>query len=120
MQRDCSEKCVHKILLGCNNTVYYDFVLFYSDGVKSAKEPTKHPSTSKMVTEAFTLLKNRKGHTLYAIKKFITDNYNCQISSQINNNIKKYLAEEFEAGRIKMTDSDADKIKFNQRFALSK
>lgn len=80
-----------------------------------------------MVAEAFSTLKNRKGHTLAAIRKFVAENYDCEVTKQIQTNIKKYIREEFEAGRIKMVgvgESDDDQteaeINFKKRFALKK
>jgi len=93
---------------------------------KAAKKPTTHPPASKMVAEALTSLKNRKGHTLAAIRSFIAKNYDCQVNKRIQVNIKNYIRSEFDAGRIKMVgiaeddDDEAAEINFTKRFALIK
>lgn len=87
---------------------------------KPAKKKPTHPVTSEMVAHAFTVLKNRKGLTLAAIRKHIGEEYKCEVTKTIQTHIKKYITGEFEAGRIKMVGHDGDDIKFNQRFALVK
>lgn len=75
---------------------------------------------AEMVDEAFKMLKNRKGHSLEAIRKFVIQNYDCNKTKLTQTLIKKYLAQEFAEGRIKMMNSESNNILFNKRFALVK
>lgn len=77
-----------------------------------------HPKTAEMVAEALITLKNRKGVTLQAIRKYLTNEYNCILTTQIGQLIKKYLGDEFEAGRLQMTNDESDTINYKRRFKV--
>lgn len=100
---------------------FFLFLFLCADGAKSSKKVSKHPPTSEMVHDALTNLKNRKGLTLAAIRNHIAKKYNCVVDKSLQSHIRKYMSNEFEAGRIRMVGAkDEDEIKFNNRFALSK
>lgn len=99
--------------------LHLSFTLVGAKAKKGGKKST-HPPTHEMVSNALETLKNRKGHTLVAIQKYIKEAFDCQLSSGIKSNIKKFLAQEFEAGHIKMANDDSADIKFNKRFLLAK
>lgn len=84
----------------------------------STKTTRRHPPFSEMVSEAFANMKNRKGHTLAAVKKYIAQNFDCELNKSSQNNIRNFISKEFSAGRIKMVNSEDNEIKFNRRFAL--
>lgn len=95
--------------------------LFCADGAKSKKKVSKHPPTSEMVHDALKVLKKRKGLTLAAIRNHVATKYKCVVNKSLQYNIRKYLTNEFEAGRIRMVGAEADdEIKFTNRFALAK
>lgn len=101
-----------------------DFFLDFfvcAGGAKSSKNVSKHPPTSEMVHDALTVLKNRKGLTLAAIRNHIATKYKCKVNKPLQNHIRNYLTKEFEAGRIQMVGAEDDEeIKFTNRFALVK
>src|SRR5687768_6291178 len=82
---------------------------------KSKEEPTKkkevvgdHPKTSEMVLNAVKTLKDRKGSSLQAIKKFIGANYNFDPSKYgtlVNKTIKK-LVETGSLSQVKGTGAN--------------
>ncbi|XP_031632278.1 histone H1, orphon-like [Contarinia nasturtii] len=86
------------------------------------KPAPTHPKTSIMVEDAFATLKNRKGHTLAAIRNFIAATYKIDVNKnkRIQKNIKKCISDEFNAGRVRMVDSEEDEISYRNRFALVK
>lgn len=88
----------------------------------NADEPKKpkHPPIAEMVNKAFSTLKDRKGNTMASIRKYITTEYQRELNKALLGHIKKYMTKEFEDGRIRMTNSDADTINFSMRFALVK
>lgn len=73
-----------------------------------------------MTTMAFTSLKDRKGNSLASIRNYIATEYKRVISKALQGHIKKFIAKEFEEGRIRMTNSDEETINFAKRFALVK
>lgn len=92
--------------------------------VKQQKKPAvkipqrKNPSTRVMVTHALTTLKSRQGCSLAAIRNCIKEKYNVELNKQRQNLIKNFMTEEFNAGRIKMTNNDKLKIDFSKRFNI--
>lgn len=73
-----------------------------TDDVLKANEEPKKPSTKVMVHQALTDLKSRKGTSMYAIKKYIHDNFRVDVE-KINYIIKKLIKAEVEAGTIVQT-----------------
>lgn len=57
---------------------------------KSKKAPASHPSTAVMVTAAVKQLKEKKGSSLVAIKKYLTANYKVD-ASKLAPFIRKFL-----------------------------
>ncbi|XP_013136569.1 PREDICTED: histone H1.1, embryonic-like [Papilio polytes] len=62
-------------------------------------EAPKKISVKAMVHEALTDLKSRKGTSLYAIKKYMHENYDVDVA-KVNYIIKKLIKSEVEAGII--------------------
>ena len=50
---------------------------------KAPKKPAVHPPTSEMVMKALVTLKERKGSSLPAIKKYIAANYKVRACSRV-------------------------------------
>ncbi|KPI96633.1 Histone H1E [Papilio xuthus] len=63
------------------------------------EEVPKKLSVKMMVHEALITLKSRKGTSLYAIKKYMHENYNVDVA-KVNYIIKKLIKSEVEAGII--------------------
>lgn len=84
------------------------------------KAKPKGPSAAEMTEKALAALKDRKGNTMAAIRKYITENYAREINNSLLLNIKKYMENEFLADRLRMTNSEAKSIDFSKRFALMK
>ncbi|XP_038217602.1 histone H1.1, embryonic-like [Zerene cesonia] len=63
------------------------------------KNPDRKVSTKEMVNTSLLELKSRKGTSLYAIKKFISEKYQVD-AEKISYIIKKYLKTAVEAGTI--------------------
>lgn len=80
------------------------------------KPHSNNPPVAEMVQNALDSLKSRQGCSLIAIRKYITENYDGEMTKQRQNLIKKFMSEEFEAGRIKMTNDDETTINFKKRF----
>lgn len=66
------------------------------------KNSEKKLTTKMMINQALIDLKSRKGVSLYAIKKYITDKYNVDIE-KLNYHIKKYIKSAVEEGKIVQT-----------------
>lgn len=72
--------------------------------VKQLKKKAKaaavrnQPTASEMVLEAIETLAERKGSSLYAIKKFISDTYGATIDTRLKNKIKKTINSSIEEG----------------------
>lgn len=73
-----------------------------------------------MITNAIEKLNNRKGSTLSAIRNFIVREYSREMNKTLQNHIKKFLAKEFEEGRIRMVNSDNEAINYKMRFSMTK
>jgi len=58
-----------------------------SPAKKKVSKPRAHPPCAEMVLAAVAALKDRKGSSLAAIKKYISANYNCDIE-KLNTHIK--------------------------------
>lgn len=104
------------------NTCFNSFSFIFTAGKKAAKASGESKaSTATMVTDAFNRMKySRKGHTLAAIRNFIAANYDCEVLKAMQNRIKKFIGEEFAAGRIKMVNAEGEEVNFTKRFALVK
>ncbi len=71
----------------------------------AAKKPAKkpdHPSTAAMVNAAIKNLKERKGSSLAAIKKYIAANYKVDVN-KLAPFIRRYLKKAVEAGKLTQT-----------------
>lgn len=66
---------------------------------KKAAAPAAHPPTSQMVKAAIRALKERKGSSLAAIKKYITANYKAD-GQKLAPFIRRYLKKAVEKGEI--------------------
>lgn len=66
---------------------------------KKPKAPASHPPVAEMVTTAIKTLKDRKGSSLQAIKKYIADNYKVDMV-RISPHIKKFLKGAVESGKL--------------------
>lgn len=72
---------------------------------KAAKKPTKpkapaaHPPVAEMVTAAIKALKDRKGSSLPAIKKYLSANYKVDVG-KLAPFIKKFLRSSVAAGKL--------------------
>ena len=70
---------------------------------KKASKPKKvaaHPPTSQMVNAAIRNLKERKGSSLAAIKKYIAANYKCDVA-KLAPFIRKFLKKAVADGKLK-------------------
>ncbi|CAB3236290.1 unnamed protein product [Arctia plantaginis] len=70
--------------------------------IETQKEDTKKLSTKFMIHQALIDLKSRKGVSLQAIKKYLTEKYNVD-TEKINYIIKKYIKKAVEEGTIIQT-----------------
>ncbi|KAF9417279.1 hypothetical protein HW555_005593 [Spodoptera exigua] len=66
------------------------------------KKPEKKLSTKEMINQALIDLNTRKGVSLYAIKKYITEKYSAD-TDKLNYFIKKYIKSAVENGSIVQT-----------------
>lgn len=88
-------------------------------GKKTGKERVRNPPIIRMITNALTTLKSRQGSSLVAIRNFIKSQYNLEMTKQRQTLIKKVMTQEFNAGRIIMTNlSSTSKINFTKRFNI--
>lgn len=91
---------------------------------KKAVKPRAHPSCTDMVHAAAGALKEKKGSSLAAIKKYIAANYNCDIdklNTHIKNAVKSGVAKKTlvqvkgtgASGSFKLgtTTADSEKVK---------
>lgn len=67
--------------------------------VKKPKVAAAHPPVSQMVPAAIKALKERKGSSLAAIKKYITANYKAD-GAKLAPFIRRYLKKEVESGKL--------------------
>ena len=61
---------------------------------KPAKKATSHPTYQVMVQESIKALKERKGASQQALKKYIEANYQCEVKNYHLNSTLKKLTEE--------------------------
>ena len=59
-----------------------------------AKKPASHPTYQVMVQESIKALKERKGASRQALKKYIEANYKCEVRNHNLNSALKKLTEE--------------------------
>lgn len=71
-------------------------------GAKKPKSKPTHPPTSQMVSAAIKELKDKKGSSLAAIKKYIAANYKLDVD-KLNFYIKKALRDGVEGGTLVRT-----------------
>lgn len=69
---------------------------------KKPKTPAAHPPVSEMVLAAVESLKERKGSSLQAIKKYIAANYKCDVA-RLSAFIRKALKAAVEKGTLVQT-----------------
>lgn len=90
---------------------------FTLGGAKAKNSPT----VAEMVLHAFINLKSdRKGHSVSAIRNHMKNHFKYDVTKRTNTIIRKFLAQEFSEGRIRMTNDEGDNILYNKRFALVK
>ena len=63
------------------------------------KKPAAHPPVASMVTAAIKNLKDRKGSSLAAIKKYISANYKCDVA-KLAPFIRKFLKKAVADGKL--------------------
>ncbi|CAH0404240.1 unnamed protein product [Chilo suppressalis] len=73
-----------------------------SEDMLKKDNEAKKMTTKDMIRNALTELKSRKGVSLYAIKKYVTEKYDVN-PEKINNYIKKSIKTEIEKGSIIQT-----------------
>ena len=83
--------------------------------VKKAKKPAAHPSVVAMVSAAIAALKDRKGSSLAAIKKYIAANYKVNMVA-----ISPFIKRCLKAGVAKGTFKQASGTGASGRFRLGK
>lgn len=88
---------------------------------KTFKARASKPPVGEMVVNALKALSNDEGVPLAAIRNYIRLNYNNgkTVGKESQENIKAYIVEEFNGGRIIMTNSDAKQIIFTKRFNMA-
>ena len=69
---------------------------------KKAAKPRAHPSCNEMVHAAVGALKDRKGSSLAAIKKYIAANYKCDVD-KLNTHIKNAVKAGVAKGTLVQT-----------------
>lgn len=89
-------------------------------GKAKAKAKATGPSVAEMMQNALLSLHDRKGNTMIAIRKFITNNYQREVDNSLLYHMKKYMEKEFLADHLRMTNSKGNTIDFKKRFALMK
>ncbi|XP_062553994.1 histone H1.8-like [Armigeres subalbatus] len=69
---------------------------------KAARKPSTHPPVNEMLTAALGSLKERRGSSLYAIKKYIGVNYECDVA-KLSFLIRKAIKTGVEKGTLVQT-----------------
>ena len=69
---------------------------------RKAKKPATHPPVAQMVIAAIKALKERKGSSLAAIKKYIAANYKCDVA-KLAPHIRRFVKKAVADGRLKQT-----------------
>lgn len=69
---------------------------------RKAKKPATHPPVAQMVIAAIKALKERKGSSLAAIKKYIAANYKCDVA-KLAPHIRRFVKKAVTDGRLKQT-----------------
>ena len=69
---------------------------------KKPKVPAAHPPVQQMVNAAIKNLKDRKGSSLAAIKKYIAANYKCDVA-RLAPFIRKYIKKAVADGKLSQT-----------------
>lgn len=87
------------------------------ENIKPSIEKIRNQSTSEMVSDALQKIKNRKGFTLASIRNYILKKYSTKLNKLRQNNMKRFMHDEFEAGRLTMVGFDGDKLNLSKRFA---
>ena len=79
---------------------------------KKPKAPAAHPPVATMVVAAITVLKERNGSSLAAIKKYMAANYKCDVA-KLAPFIRKFLKKAVEEGKLKQVKASykVDKTK---------
>ena len=67
---------------------------------RKPKKPMSHPPVASMVNAAIKNLKDRKGSSLAAIKKYIAANYKCDVA-KLAPFIRRYLKKAVADGKLK-------------------
>ena len=67
---------------------------------RKPKKPSAHPPVASMVNAAIKNLKDRKGSSLAAIKKYIAANYKCDVA-KLAPFIRRYLKKAVADGKLK-------------------
>lgn len=98
--------------------IIFRFLLISFNSVAKPKKAPVHPSSAKMVTEALTALKNRRGVTMPAIYKYLAKKYDCKTDKGLRRRIHNHMEIEFVAGNLVMVNDDSETIKFNGRYKL--
>lgn len=90
------------------------------DKVSKAKSSPDHPPFADMVKRALENLKSRQGCSLSAIRNFISTQYNLEMNKRRQNLIKSYLSDEFQEGRLVMTNGGKSNggIDYSKRFSV--
>lgn len=83
---------------------------------KAAPKKAKSIPIREQVTHALTAKRSRSGVTLIAIRKYMVEMFDTNVTKVIQNNVKKFIEEEFAEGRIVMVNDESDKINFTKRF----
>lgn len=117
-----------KIYDGCfSNMCSLSIYIYITISIVTIKAPaaaprvaSRSPSIPDMTINALSTLKDRKGHTLAAIRNFISTQHNRVVNKTFQGHIRKFIEKEFLEGRIRMTNSDGEQINFSKRFALAK
>ncbi len=91
---------------------------------RAKNEPTtaETPKTlamADMVRDAFENTKGSKGTTLQAIRIYITKKYDVEMTKRRQNIMKKFVKDEFDEGRMRMTNHKGDQINYSKRFKVT-
>lgn len=98
--------------------VFFSLVCLF-DLFATAAKPAKG-SVAEMTTNALKTMNDRKGNTMASIKTFIAKEYQREIGKSLVTHIKKFMEQEWLAGRIRMTNFDSNTINFSKRFTVVK